>query len=754
MRLGFQNKKQKVILFLLGVEMLILLVLIGTLFIPEKSYVLSDRENSITLPYGHYFLNCEYSISSDTDYANYLYILNDSGNSDGIQNTVNFLHHEKNEWKTEFWITEPQLNINLVVIEQYKDGPSSFLNYASYEIECTNYITFIKILIMLPVIAGTFIVYLILSGRIIMTCRKAAYAMIISVVFLITCVPLVGDNLIKGDDTVIHLIRLEGLKAGYLSGQLPVKVEPVINGGYGYAFSTYYGSLFYNIPAIFRLMGFTMQNAYKLFVVLVNLATVIVSYYSFRVIFKRAELALVAAIMYSMSLLRLVDLYQRGAVGEFTALIFLPLIVAGLWKIYAVPVDDKNYSRLWIMPVIGYFGVIESHVLSTEIFGLFTVFACLMLFKKTFRKQTFFVLLKVVLISIVLNIGYLLPFIESYMLEDTYIRSGQSNSARLTFCLAFTDLFKFFTKFVEFEGWRNYMVPGLGPTVIPAIILFICTLIKGIKKHKKLIIVSAVITVITAILSLDIIPYERVLTYLGSEPSGVAVIDSIARSVSNMVKNIQFAMRFLTVGTCTYIVFVTALLDQYDDAGSDTVILRVSEIIIVMLTVLQFIWAAKLTMNEMPYMNLYTMTENDKELSCQVGNYEYLPRKADGYFPEDFLREEGHYDATDAVVTGYEKEYTNISFHAVTGDEKGEVELPLLYYRGYKAINADTGEKIRLTKSVHALLLLELDSNFDGNVRVYYAGKVYWHIAEVVSVITFILIVVYGMRRRDNEPEA
>lgn len=100
----------------------------------------------------------------------------------------------------------------LVVIEQYKDGPSSFLNYASYEIECTNYITFIKILIMLPVIAGTFIVYLILSGRIIMTCRKAAYAMIISVVFLITCVPLVGDNLIKGDDTVIHLIRLEGLK--------------------------------------------------------------------------------------------------------------------------------------------------------------------------------------------------------------------------------------------------------------------------------------------------------------------------------------------------------------------------------------------------------------------------------------------------------------------------------------------------------------------------------------------------------------
>lgn len=752
MKSMLSKKSTSLVLIILGVELLVLISLIINLFIPPKSYNLTNQNNSITLPYGRYFLKCNYNISSDTNYANYLHILNDNGSSEGILGTENFLHHEKSEWKTEFWITEPKLNINLVVIEQFSDGASEFLNYASYEIESTKYVTFIGILITILIMICTSIIYFILLGKIVLTRKRVVYAIIMFAVFLISCIPLGGDSLIKGDDTVTHLIRIEGIKDGYLSGQLPVKVEPTLNGGYGYAFSTYYGSLFYNIPAIFRLMGFTIQDAYKLFVVIVNFATVVVAYYSFRVIFKKSELALVATIMYSMSLLRIVDLYQRGAVGEFTALIFLPLIVAGLWKIYTTPVDDKNYNRLWLMPVIGYFGVIESHVLSTEIFGIFTVLVCLIMFKKTFRKQTFLVLLKVVLISVVLNIGYLIPFIESYLFGNTYISTGRSNSARLTFCLTFPDLFKFFYKFVKFEAWRDYMVPGLGPTVIPSIILFIYTLKKGIHKHKKLIAISAVITIITAILSLDIVPYERVLTYLGSSPTGVKVIDMVALIISNMVKNIQFAMRFLTVGTCTYILFVIALLDQYDEAGNECRLLRFAEIFVVMLTVVQFIWVTKLTMSEMSYMNLYTMTENDKELSCQIGNYEYIPMKIDGYFPEDVFRQESYYTATDVVVTNYEKKYTNISMHAATaGDKNGMVELPLLYYLGYKAINADTGEKITLTRSVHAQLAVELDSNFDGNIKIYYAGKFYWHIAEAVSVLTFVLIVIYGFKRKDVE---
>lgn len=314
-----------------------------------------------------------------------------------------FVHHEKNTWETEFWITKPSLKINLEIRKQGQAEQSEYLNYADYEIKCTSYTAFVILLILSMVLACTVAAYLIRTGRIKLTREKVIYAIIMSAIFIISCIPLFGDSLIKGDDTVTHLIRLEGIKDGYLSGQFPVKVEPTLNGGYGYAFSTYYGGLFYNIPVILRLMGFTLQGAYKAYIVVVNFATVIVAYYSFKVIFKKPKLALISTIMYSLSLIRIVDLYQRGAVGEFTALIFIPLIAAGLWKIYATPIEDENYKRLWVMPVIGYFGVIESHVLSTELCGVFTVLICLMMFKKTFRKKTFLVLLKIVLFLLCLT---------------------------------------------------------------------------------------------------------------------------------------------------------------------------------------------------------------------------------------------------------------------------------------------------------------------------------------------------------------
>lgn len=741
------NEQNKLLPVIIGIEILIMLVLIVLLFVPGKKYLLNQDDNTITLPYGHYYLKCDYSISSDTDAANYLWITDEQGKTEGILHSEDFVHHEKNTWETEFWITKPSLKINLEIRKQGQAEQSEYLNYADYEIKCTSYTAFVILLILSMVLACTVAAYLIRTGRIKLTREKVIYVIIMSAIFIISCIPLFGDSLIKGDDTVTHLIRIEGIKDGYLSGQFPVKVEPTLNGGYGYAFSTYYGGLFYNIPVILRLMGFTLQGAYKAYIVVVNFATVIAAYYSFKVIFKKPKLALISTIMYSLSLIRIVDLYQRGAVGEFTALIFIPLIAAGLWKIYATPIEDENYKRLWVMPVIGYFGVIESHVLSTELCGVFTVLICLMMFKKTFRKKTFLVLLKIVLISVVLNIAYLLPFIESYITESTYINSGLSNAAGLTFCLSFTDVFKFFFKFIEFSAWRDYMVPGLGPTVIPIIGLFIYTLIKrrGIDKYKSLMIVSGIITIITVVLSLDVFPYERILTYLGSSPTNVAIINRIFNFVSNMGKNIQFAMRFLTIGTCTYIIFIIALLSQYNEEK----LLKIAEIIIVALTVVQYIWASVLTINDMRHINFYTITENDKEITCEIGNYEYLPLKYDGDFPYfNKFREDGSFQSTNAEVTEYEKEYINVNLHVVTGDDAGMVELPLLYYRGYKAVDTATGKEIKLIKSESALLLLVIDSNYDGNIRVYYPGKIYWHIADAVSVVSFVLIVLYSIKGR------
>ena len=49
--------------------------------------------------------------------------------------------------------------------------------------------------------------------------------------------------------------------------------------------------------------------------------------------------------------------------------------------------------------------------------------------------------------------------------------------------------------------------------------------------------------------------------------------------------------------------------------------------------------------------------------------------------------------------------------------------------------------------------MLELDGNFDGNIKVYYAGKISWHIAELISVITFSLLMVYVVKIKIENKE-
>ena len=78
------NEQNKLLPVIIGIEILIMLVLIVLLFVPGKKYLLNQDDNTITLPYGHYYLKCDYSISSDTDAANYLWITDEQGMGDRI----------------------------------------------------------------------------------------------------------------------------------------------------------------------------------------------------------------------------------------------------------------------------------------------------------------------------------------------------------------------------------------------------------------------------------------------------------------------------------------------------------------------------------------------------------------------------------------------------------------------------------------------------------------------------------------------
>ena len=745
----FQNSKnKKAILAVLGVELIILLVFLVMCFIPKKSYLLDSNNNTITLPYGHYYITCNFKIQDDLDTVNYLHIRNTDGTTKGITQTDNYyLNPEHTTYTSEFWINTMSKKIVLIVMEFQQSTESQSAVIDNYIIQSTSYTAFLGILLDVVLLLITFVFYLSAIGKIKFTKENIVNIIILFSAFIISCIPLAGNELIRGDDTMIHLIRLEGMKDGYLAGQIPVKVEPTFNGGYGYAFSTYYGSLFYNIPAFLRLMGFSILNAYKAYVIIVNAATVWLAYYSFKIIFKKEKTAVLGSVLYSLSVYRVYILYQRGAVGEYTSMVFLPLIAAGMWKIYTTPVDDKNYSRLWIIPVIGYSGVIESHVLSTELYGGFTILLCLILAKKTFRKQTFIVLLKVLLITAVLNIGYLLPFIESYICEDTIISSNMLAETRLSQGLSILDVFRFFTGGNE-DGvwWRDYIIGGFGPTFLPVILLLIYTIIKRKigKNDKNLLLILAIIMLVSVTLSLNIFPWNNLLDALYNGTTDNAILSNVLKRISLLFMNVQFRVRFMIVGIVAYTIFTCVILSQRDEKR----ILKFASGFIVALTVVQFIWAGAFIMIRSERTNLYAISPEDQDVTCNIGNFEYIPLKSDGGIPYIVsFTEPLSCLTTNAEVTNYKKEYTNIYIHVkAKSDNVGLVEVPLLYYIGYKAVDINTGKEFNVFKSgSNARLCFVVENGYEGDIKVYYAGKTSWHIAEIVSIVIFLSIVGYAV---------
>ena len=71
--------------------------------------------------------------------------------------------------------------------------------------------------------------------------------------------------------------------------------------------------------------------------------TVLIGYYCFKRLFKDKYWGLFATICYTFAGYRLTNIYTRVAVGEYTAMAFLPLCIYGMYRLYTY--DSEDYGR-------------------------------------------------------------------------------------------------------------------------------------------------------------------------------------------------------------------------------------------------------------------------------------------------------------------------------------------------------------------------------------------------------------------------
>lgn len=565
-------------------------------------------------------------------------------------------------------------------------------------------------------------------------------------------VPLLVDYCLQGMDLIFHLIRIEGVKEGLLSGQFPVRIQPNWLHGYGYATSVFYGDTFLLIPAALRLIGLPVQTAYRLFLLIINAATALIAYACFHRIFRKRTIGIVGSMLYTWAPYRIYDLYGRAALGEVIALTFLPVLLLGFYLIYTEDITKKEYKNLWIQPAIGFSGIIQSHTLSCEMAGGMVVLLCLILLRKTFRKQTFIVLCKTVLATILLNAWFLIPFLDYYLTGDFVVKhiGAQTIQNRGVYFLHY--LFTFFrggfsSHFNE-NGMQNTESLGIGFAVTCAVLLYVWQMFVGRyrRKEDERGVASfgrtvAVIGFIVLFMSTNSFPWDA--------------LQHSNRVFAVLISSLQFPMRLLTI-TVLCFTFVACVAVWQTTRWEKT---EISRSVTVMIVAIAFVTTQFLLGDMLSTKTPLRIYNAENIGTTYIMGSEYLPVRMNTNLLGSnryTVSENVDFTTNDEEVCRYGRKALTSCFRVQNIDgQDGFVDAPLTYYKGYRARSMGNGEalfELTVTESDNGQVRVLIPAGFSGNVEVEYVSPWYWRFAEGISVICWLgLFAAWIWRKRRVE---
>lgn len=162
--------------------------------------------------------------------------------------------------------------------------------------------------------------------------------------------------------------------------------------------------IFLLAPSLLVKAGLPTEFVYKSLLFVLNIATAAIAYFCFRGIFQDEVTGLIGSMLYTWAPYRLNDLYCRADLGEAISLCFLPMLCYGLYRVFQEETDSDEYKSLWMVLAFGYTVLMQSYLLSFLTAAGFTLLLCIVMWRRTVRKQTLLVLFKTVLAFGVCNL--------------------------------------------------------------------------------------------------------------------------------------------------------------------------------------------------------------------------------------------------------------------------------------------------------------------------------------------------------------
>lgn len=573
---------------------------------------------------------------------------------------------------------------------------------------------------------------------------------------LLTCIPLLFRMGLRFDDGYFLYGKIDGIMDGIRDGQFPVRIHPNTLKGYGYAVSYFYPELFLYPFALLRGIGYSLRFCVYLSFFCVNLLTVAICFVCVKRIIETQNnesilrtmfIPSVCSFLYAFNIYRLLDLYSRGAIGEALALAFLPLVITGL---YIVIAEDGKIT--WL--VLGLFGLINSHVLTTELVAEFAILLCIVCFKKIFRKECFLKLAAACIITALLSAYYIIPFLhmsttDAYKVyaENAYNTSETMLSLKDIFALTISTVGKV-NNGTFFNARYNIGLPNL----IFAIALFIVTSIK--RKRTSFETICFSFGVIALWITSSFFPWKW--------------IESVGGVIRTVFCMVQFPCRYLAIAGVCFIFSIAkgleALNDVNDKDKSKAIGIASTAICVLLVTQSSMYFSTLKQVAGDEYLiydsialgkfNMVGMGEYEP-VNFEDGDLDHSIEELQLLYDENAKINPTGDDSSSGLTIGpLSKSGTKSTILVInpTGEEK-ILYMPITYYKGYKVENiakSEDGADIvpELFETEHGTVGLKIPVGYYNGVHITYHESILYRMCSFISVLTLAGIAVFKTKRK------
>ena len=558
------------------------------------------------------------------------------------------------------------------------------------------------LLVFLCAAAGIFFLYFV-SER-----KNGKYLIAAVTAAVLSTLPFLNGSLQIGDDLEFHMTRIRGLAGALQSGQFPVRLSTAFASGYGMSVDMMYPELFLYIPAVLYLAGISLMTSYKFLILCVNIASACIGLYSFKRLLGSERYGLAVTLLWLLNPYRLVNSFFRAAVGEMLALVFLPLLLYGVYELVF------GNARKWYVSAIAATGIIQSHILSVEMSVIF-VAAVMVLglgsILKNGWKERFKGMAKAALTVIGVNLWFLVPFL-------THFGDGNRIQERATSlqdsAVDLYDVFHFAVKYVapyDNGGVRRQEFVSIGPAVLLGSLLFVYyafirkTLGERFRK------------IGTACLGAGICS-----CYLATRFFPWRYIQNEMESLYDLLGIIQFPWRFLGYAA----LFLSVV------SG-----IAVMELLREKKEAMAAVMAGLTAVMALSCMDQYTTRDvyiSDRSEIKTYGwtTFDYYAADTDGAAIQD--QGDRVFSDGDLRVTDYERNGVEVSFD-YSGEGVSKLKLPIYDY-GMHVVYLD-GKEIQPANPENHQLTVEIpEEKASGHIEVRYQEPTVYVIANIVSLIS------------------